>query len=464
MQYIKKTVAGLFLVTGLWLAFEGRCIAEDVVTNYGQLVHQSIPTPTDLNSYADLLLEERFQRAPAKPSEVFLMESGYRDIPQVMIEVPSADQINRTDYISARITVVDPSGEYRILKDSEAQVRIRGNFTSKRDKKPYNIKLSEKAELLGMSSGKKWYFLANRYDKSLIRNRLVYDLASQLRMDYVPETRYVDLWLNQKYLGNYLITTPIDVKKNRVNIDVEKKDILFERERSRVEEGVTYIKSPIYGYRLAFNEPENPSEEQLSYAKDILKGVDEAIAGGDMEQVRKVLDVDSFIDMHLVNEFFKNQDADFSSTRFYVKAGRMYAGPLWDADLSMGNVNPWLYTQDVNDPDVLYVLNSGWIKELMKIEEFAKLFAARYVELQDVLVNIYEDNELGRNQIDLLVEQYGDAFLRDSQVAGWGLESCGLDKTPKPTYMENVEEIKEWLKIRNNWLLSYMKGILGETE
>ena len=176
------------------------------------------------------------------------------------------------------------------------------------------------------------------------------------------------------------------------------------------------------------------------------------------------MDIDSFIDLHLVNEFFKNQDADFSSTRFYVKDGRMYAGPLWDADLSMGNVNPWLYTQDVNDPDVLYVLQSGWIKELMEIDEFARLFATRYVELQDVLVNIYEDNELGTNQIDLLLEQYGEAFLSDSQVAGWGFVSCGLEKTPKPTCRENVEEIREWLKIRNEWLLAYMKGLLGEAE
>ena len=54
--------------------------------------------------------------------------------------------------------------------------------------------------------------------------------------------------------------------------------------------------------------------------------------------------------------------------------------------------------------------------------------------------------------------------MRDSQVAGWGFVSCGLDKTPKPTYRENVEEIREWLKIRNEWLLAYMKGLLGEAE
>lgn len=464
MQNVKKIVAGLMMMTGLWLAWEGGCSAEEVTPDYKQLIRQSVPVQSVVKSYEDLLSEERFQKTPDKPTEVFLMESGYQDIPQVMIEVTSVDKINREEYIPAQVTIVDPSGENRILKDIDAQVRIRGNFTSKRDKKPYNIKLSGKAELLGMSAGKKWYLLANRYDKSLVRNRLVLDLAAQMRMDYTPESRYVDLWLNGTYLGNYLITTPIDVKKNLVDIDVEEGDFLFERERSRVEEGVTYIKSPIYGYRLAFNEPENPTEEQFAAAEKILRGVDEAIASRDLEEVKKVLDIDSFIDLHLVNEFFKNQDADFSSTRFYVKDGRMYAGPLWDADLSMGNVNPWLYTQDVNDPDVLYVLQSGWIKELMEIDEFARLFATRYVELQDVLVNIYEDNELGTNQMDLLLEQYGEAFLRDSQVAGWGFVSCGLDKTPKPTYRENVEEIREWLKIRNEWLLAYMKGLLGEAE
>ena len=267
MQNVKKIVAGLMMMTGLWLAWEGGCSAEEVTPDYKQLIRQSVPVQSVVKSYEDLLSEERFQKTPDKPTEVFLMESGYQDIPQVMIEVTSVDKINREEYIPAQVTIVDPSGENRFLKDIDAQVRIRGNFTSKRDKKPYNIKLSGKAELLGMSAGKKWYLLANRYDKSLVRNRLVLDLAAQMRMDYTPESRYVDLWLNGTYLGNYLITTPIDVKKNLVDIDVEEGDFLFERERSRVEGGVTYIKSPIYGYRLAFNEPENPTEEQFAAAE-----------------------------------------------------------------------------------------------------------------------------------------------------------------------------------------------------
>ena len=50
-----------------------------------------------------------------------------------MIEVTSVDKINREEYIPAQVTIVDPGGENRILKDIDAQVRIRGNFTSKRD-------------------------------------------------------------------------------------------------------------------------------------------------------------------------------------------------------------------------------------------------------------------------------------------------------------------------------------------
>ncbi len=466
LKHIKNTILYGICLLLVCIFCKGAVNAANQTTDFHRLAVESMPEDlaqkNDLSLMAQVNNREEFTWNPTIATEMDLLKNGYPDIPQVKIEIENTNLINKQDYVSAVITIVDPSGTYRIVKDDEALIKIRGNFTSERDKKPYNIKFSGKVSVLGMSEGKKWCLLANRYDKSLIRNRLVYDMASKLRFDYTPETRYADVWLNDTYLGNYLITTPIEVKKNRVNIDVEQGDFLLEREKSREEAGVTYITSPYYGFRLAFNEPEVPTDEQYQQVKDILTNVDRAIASRDMEQLRQVLDVDSFIDLYVISEFFKNQDVDFSSTRFYCKNGILYAGPIWDADLSMGNQNPWVYEDmNVNEPKALFAIEGQWIRQLMKIEEFAKEFAMRYLELQPIMVNVYRDNELGKNQIDLLQEQYGEAFLRDSQVAGWNLVSSGLDDVPFPEYIQNVEYIRTWLKTRNEWLVEYFCGIAG---
>ena len=77
MQNVKKIVAGLMMMTGLWLAWEGGCSAEEVTPDYKQLIRQSVPVQSVVKSYEDLLSEERFQKTPDKPTDVFLMESGY---------------------------------------------------------------------------------------------------------------------------------------------------------------------------------------------------------------------------------------------------------------------------------------------------------------------------------------------------------------------------------------------------
>ena len=52
------------------------------------------------------------------------------------------------------------------------------------------------------------------------------------------------------------------------------------------------------------------------------------------------IDVDSFVDWYLVNEFSKNSDAIFQKSVFvyYDPAdGKLRMGPNWDFDLAFGN-------------------------------------------------------------------------------------------------------------------------------
>lgn len=103
------------------------------------------------------------------------------------------------------------------------QIKGRGNSSWKAAqelfyKYPYNIKLSSKVKLFGMEKSKKWCLLANDFDQSLIRNKFIFDLAEDAGMAYTPESEYADVYQNGRYIGNYLVTSKVEVDSKRVDI------------------------------------------------------------------------------------------------------------------------------------------------------------------------------------------------------------------------------------------------------
>ena len=76
-------------------------------------------------------------------------------------------------------------------------------------KVPYNIKLSEKANLFGMGERKSWVLVANYMDRSNLRNKLIYDLSANMGMIYTKSV-FVNLMLNGEYMGVYMLCQKID--------------------------------------------------------------------------------------------------------------------------------------------------------------------------------------------------------------------------------------------------------------
>lgn len=69
-----------------------------------------------------------------------------------------------------------------------------------------------------MGKAKKWILLANAYDSSHLRNKIVLDASAAVGPPYTPECRWVDLYLNGEYAGLYLLTERNEVDSQRVDI------------------------------------------------------------------------------------------------------------------------------------------------------------------------------------------------------------------------------------------------------
>ena len=217
-------------------------------------------------------------------------------------------------------------------------IRGRGNSTWDADKKPYKVKFYKGQNLFGMGKNKHWILLANRYDNSLIRNRMTYWLGEQLGMEYTPQCIPVDVVMNGEYYGSYLLCEQIRVDESRVNI--------FDLEETPNETDPTKITG---GYLLSMDpgeedDPyrsfkttkgmdftiEGPSFEdyqndaQRLYIQNYVQNAEDAIFGKDFrdkdgKSYTEFIDLDSFAKYWWMQEFSENGDAYINGSTFLYK-------------------------------------------------------------------------------------------------------------------------------------------------
>ena len=270
--------------------------------------------------------------------------------------IPISTLKKENGYTACTVEMTDKDGNNLITGTLSASIKVRGNTTSKADKKPYTIKFTKKQNLLGMGKAKKYCLLANAYDPTLMRNYIALKLAKELGLEYTSECEFVDLYLDGEYWGDYLLVEPVEVGRNRVDIDVNKGEFLIEYEKERVDVadlsrletscrnclpgdleqldpsdsgikkssgGTIYLELDGNDFRFILSEYDTDEDELLiaRNAKVVLQKVKDIVMKKDvtMEELECVIDVESFTKLYLINEYLKVVDAGFSSIYFYYK-------------------------------------------------------------------------------------------------------------------------------------------------
>ena len=236
------------------------------------------------------------------------------------------ESVTKDEWVNAKIslqlgTKTFASGNY----NGSGKVKGRGNSSWGYDKKPYSIKLDEKASLLDIPKTKKYAIVASYTDSTLMRNYITYKAYQDLiGIDYVPKCEFVDVYLNGKYNGIYILVERISIEKNKINIAEADEDNIT---------GGYLIEKNVHG--------------RVNYKKD------------------QVFDC----------PYQANQVKDH-----FV---------LWDFDLAYGIVNWSNADEDRNDAtdcpgsgtyEDFMIINSScpWIKKLYQQDEFRELLTERY--------------------------------------------------------------------------------------
>jgi hypothetical protein len=256
----------------------------------------------------------------------------------------------------------DPFNEFEGI----CGIEIRGESSQSFDKKSYGFEMWDEAGndidtgFLDFPAEEDFILYGPYSDKSLINNRLAMKLANELG-HYASRTRFVELMLNDDYVGIYILMEKIKRGKNRIDVaKLEETEISGDDLTGgyifRVDKG-SYdgwpSKYPALNdqggvfYQYYYPNQDEIRPEQKSYISSFVGDFEDAVMSptyknNQGKHYTDYINLRSFVDNFIMNEIAKNVDAYRLSTYFYKdkdsKGGKINCG-YWDFNLAYGNAD-----------------------------------------------------------------------------------------------------------------------------
>ena len=473
-------------VENCYLTWDGGLTASDGEKTYasGQL---PIPAPGETRTYTFTLGDEtkEFEVSSYQGSEAVKPIFIEIDESQGTIEAMNSDRDHETECTG--IIYID-GVQYGLPK-----MKGRGNYSWSNavNKRPYNITLDKKVNLLGIDSDKtkKWSLLANVNDHTLLRNKVAYDLAYQMGIGLDSAT--ADVWMNGKYQGTYLVTPKTDSFITDDGYLVENDNYREDSVESggdpsftvsgHKESDTTYATSGLLttvkkiGKNLLEGGEETPEaltaaavpiREYLQDAWDALGTKNGTNAKG--KYYTDYFDFKKTACMYLFQEFVKNLEVDGGSIFFHrdgtTDADKLIPGPAWDYDNALGFngtsfgggdrlcVSGWFFKGN-NSTSISFYGSSGGnlfttvAKHDDIMDEAKKMYNIYYANFEAVSKNVLA-------QADLIEESALMNFVRDINETMNAYDMSSPKTTDKETkYETTYQPTDEWRDYINNLVL-----------
>lgn len=374
------------------------------------------------------------------------------------------------------------------------QLKARGNSTfTNAEKKSYQIKLAEPSDLLGKQEQvKTWVLLASYFDATQMHDKLMKDLATKLGLAYTASCDWVNLYYDGEYRGVYLLSEKNSVGATSVAI-TDKEQAYEQLNEGYGTDMTTALAENSYGqqyqYTMALTEPENITggylielnydkwdevsgfktrqgvafnvkspewcgDSAMKYISEYYQAFEDAVYAtddtgaytgyntGTGKYFYDYVDMDSLVKVFLLQELALNCDGFISSVYFYKDAdGIMYAGPIWDQDMTFGT--GWSKTNAADIEDYHYLA-----KALIQIPAFKTAVVEYYSSTFAPAVREW----LGNN--GTIAHQYN--LLKDSAAMNYKLWNFIRVGDPKAdghiwqgaSYESVVADMTSWIDAR----------------
>ncbi len=345
-----------------------------------------------------------------------------------------------------------------------ATLKVRGSSTEGRPKKAFNVEFQDAygedqdRAVLGMPEDSDWILYAPyNFDRALIRNAFVYAVSNQLGM-YATRTRFCEVYVNDRpgrpldsrsYVGVYVLMEKIKRGANRVPVErllakhTQRPDVTggYILKIDRLDPGDSGFSAGGQGLAHVYPKEDDRTSAQLAFLRSHLNAFDRAVRGSDpTDPIRgypRYIDVESFVDFHMLNEFTKNPDGLRLSTYMHIpREGRLTMGPVWDFDRTLGPDDDGRAANPIGRSSVY---NFGWWGRLFQVPDFKQTYADRWQAWRETVMT--RENLLGI--IDEMSAELEEAQERNFER--WRLV------TGTPGWRREIQQLKTWVGRRLEW-------------
>lgn len=371
-------------------------------------------------------------------------EYPYAGLPRIVIETEDfAGVRDRETEIPSHLQIYgEKAPESEVY---ELTVRGRGNSSFKMPKYGLKLEFKDKVKLFGMPKNRDWALIANYGDKTHLRNYMMTRLSEWLGAKYTPKMQFVEVYLNRKYMGLYLLSETIKVAKNRVNIDENDTTFLVEKEDSKKFDPPYILTDNNYYYHI--KSPKNPSPETEDLLLDHLNAFENFMMNQYIHKRKDVLDwldIDDYVLYYWVHEYSKNEDGNYARSVFFTwkKGEPIHFGPLWDFDLAFGNAS----REQNKNPEDWYIRRYRLNYYIMQNSLVDSAATAYWQEHRDTFKALIDSIPVYRAIIENAIDNEYRRWPIIKNTENWAL------KDPYDSYDEAVEVMTEWMKKRYQWI------------
>ena len=326
------------------------------------------------------------------------------ELPIININTQNVEINSKVDYTDMTFSINNCENE---LENISGGVRLRGNSTRKKPKKPYRLKFDKKQSLFGLEKAKSWVLLADYMDPSGLHNYTAFKLASELDgLSFTPSPFKVNLYLNGSYNGLYTLCEQVQENEGRMNIEEDITEEMtnlhdfnfficmdksvIEDSDSILDETYFYLEEYDKYFELKYPEKENfVTEEQFnkffSELKEYVKYILDIFVAKDINAIKKEANLSSLVDYLIIDQIMGEIDHSYKSFNMYYahasenenEVNKLSFGPIWDYDWS-------LYTPWTGEPNQSYVVSERvsysnyFFKAIAETPEFYNLVKERW--------------------------------------------------------------------------------------
>lgn len=305
-------------------------------------------------------------------------------------------------------------------------------------KNAYSVLFNDDISLLDSPAGKTWEFYTNTSEKTMLHNQTAFYLGSMSALEYTPRFYHVNLLMNGRYYGTYLMGEDLEVSEGRVNVGSDG----FLLGIGASSYGPVFSTSYLERAVSVIAPSASQSEASVDYISNFVTTAENALFSSDFtdasEGWQKYMDIDSFVDWYLINEISKNENGAFRNNCMMnlTRGGKLKMGPLWDFEKA--------FSVD-SSPSGFVIKDVNWYARLFKDPAFVAKVKERYdffySHKNDIITEISNTAEY----LKYAIQEDNNKWNTFTTASNSGEQAWLL-------YQTTVYSMEKWLNSRMDWL------------